>query len=285
MKIAVIANCQTQAISNYLRIITGCKDIVNVPVHMFGSDMYIKALQKLKAVADDERGIIFTFSLSNKFGELETSKLRANSRARVYSITNLYFSGFHPDITYLGSMGKRVESPLGDLHSKTVLTAYTAALSIDEAIASFNSETYTKLGFFDEFDKSKSELFSRDEVSDIKFANEFLELVTSKPALYTMNHPIPEVLYKFVCNLCDYADIPYQTYPPEFFSNFLSNATWWPIYNEIANFHAFKFASPMLFKQPDNKGGNIIPLEELVSKSYHQYNQFGFEAITKAFVL
>ncbi len=34
MKIAVIANCQTQAISNYLRIVTGCKDIVNVPVHM-----------------------------------------------------------------------------------------------------------------------------------------------------------------------------------------------------------------------------------------------------------
>ncbi len=282
MKIAVIANCQTQAISNYLRIITGCKDIVNVPVHMFGSELYLTALEKLQTVVDDETGIVFTFNLSQRFGELETAKLKAVSKAKVFSITNLYFSGFHPDITYLGGMGQRVQSPLGDLHSKTILAAYTEGLSAQEAITSFNSDTFEKLGFFEEFDKSKTELFTRDEASDIKFASEFLELVTSKPALYTMNHPIPEVLYRLACKLCEHAGISYHEYPLQFFNNFLSNATWWPIYDDIARFHGFNFSSPMLFKQPDNKGGNILSLSELVSKSYQQYQKVGRNNLKKA---
>jgi hypothetical protein len=283
LKIAVIANCQTQAISNYLRIITGCTDITNVPVHMFGSELYNKALERLSNVIDDENGVIFTFNLSQNFGVIQTSKLRERAKARVYSITNLYFSGFHPDITYLGGMGKRIHSPLGDLHSKVILTAFTEGLDSSSAVASFNSENYKRLGFFDEYQRSEQELHERDKLSDIRFASEFLDLVTQKPALYTMNHPIPEVLHKFSCKLCEHSGIPYSNYPPEFFNNYLSGAVWWPVYKEVAAFHGVSINYPMAFKQPDNKGGNILSLADFVELSYQEYEKIGLDVIRTAF--
>ena len=123
MKIAIIANCQTQAISNYMRIISGCSEIVNVPAHLLGTEQYNKALTNLKEIVNDENAVIFTFNLGERFGEISTLKLKAVAKAKVFTITNLFFSGFHPDITYLGSMGKRILSPLGDYHSKIVLNS------------------------------------------------------------------------------------------------------------------------------------------------------------------
>ncbi|QDG39807.1 hypothetical protein FJN14_15650 [Alteromonas mediterranea] len=284
MKIAIIANCQTQAISNYMRIISGCSEIVNVPAHLLGSEQYCKALTKLKDLVNDGSAIIFTFNLGERFGEIATQKIKATAKAKVFTITNLFFAGFHPDITYLGSMGKRILSPLGDYHSKIVLNSFTSGFSEEETIALFNEKTYKDLGFFEEYNKSKNELLARDKFSDIQFGEEFLQLVSSKPSLYTMNHPTPDVLYKFTCRLCEHAGITYSEFPPDFFNNYLSNAAWWPVYKEIAEYHKVNVSLPMIFKQPDSRGGNVLSLTQFVVRSYMRYNEVGTETIKEAFI-
>jgi hypothetical protein len=283
MKIAIIANCQTQAISNYMRIISGCSEIVNVPAHLLGTEQYGKAITKLKDLINDENALIFTFNLGERFGEISTQKLKAVAKARVFTITNLFFSGFHPDITYLGSMGKRILSPLGDYHSKIILNSFTSGFSEAETFALFNGKTYKDLGFFEEFDKSKNELLARDKSSDIQFGEEFLRLVQSKPSLYTMNHPTPEVLYKFACKLCEYAGIPYSEFPSNFFTNYLSTAAWWPVYKEIAEYHEANIALPMVFKQPDSRGGNVLSLTQFIGRSFIRYKEVGSEIIKEAY--
>ena len=284
MKIAIIANCQTQAISNYMRIISGCSEIVNVPAHLLGTEQYNKALTNLKEIVNDENAVIFTFNLGERFGEISTLKLKAVAKAKVFTITNIFFSGFHPDITYLGSMGKRILSPLGDYHSKIVLNSFISGFSVEETIALFNEKTYKDLGFFEEFNKSKCELLARDKSSDIQFGEEFLQLVLSKPSLYTMNHPTPEVLYKFTCRLCEYAGIAYSEFPSAFFTNYLSTAAWWPVYKEIAEYHEANIVLPMVFKQPDSRGGNVLSLTQFIERSFTRYKEIGFETIKEAFV-
>ena len=94
MKIAIIANCQTQAISNYMRIISGCSEIVNVPAHLLGTEQYNKALTNLKEIVNDENAVIFTFNLGERFGEISTLKLKAVAKAKVFTITNLFLPTF-----------------------------------------------------------------------------------------------------------------------------------------------------------------------------------------------
>jgi hypothetical protein len=189
-------------------------------------------------------------------------------------MTNIYFSGLHPDITYIGDQGGRVSSPIGDYHSKIVVHSYMKGKSIDDCLMMFNGNNYEKLGFFAEYDNSALTLIERDKDNDIAFGDIFMDKIKNHCSLYTVNHPTPYIFQEYICIIAEYLGINSQRLLIEMLPNYLANSAWWPIYPEIAEQHELNYKMPMLFKQPEFMGGKLMNLKEFIQGSYEIYNKF-----------
>lgn len=270
MNIIVIANCHVQPIREGLALSSEVDETFSVPIHLINTVHYFEAIEKIKN-ASKKRFIVLQFN-----GLLEKAALgdEIMSRVdRVLSFTNIHFSGLHPDITYLGGMGSRVVSALGDYHSKICLLAFKKGYSIDQCEKLFNHSTYHRLDFYNEWNVSERELLNRDTLLDIKFAQEFLIMSRSENTLYTFNHPLGFVFHRFLEKIYQALDIQFPKFPNSFFYNFLANDVWWPVYPEISEFHQSTKSMSMSFKAPDHLGGKLYNLNQFISSCYRLYDQ------------
>lgn len=135
MKIAIIANCQVQPLAKMLSSLGVIDEVVSIPVHLYGTQHFDMAVEKFKAYESNPEFVVLSFINGEKFGEFETVNLK-NRIQNLHTITNIHFSGLHPDITYLGDQAGRIESSLGDYHSKIILHSFLTNCSINEPPAS-----------------------------------------------------------------------------------------------------------------------------------------------------
>jgi len=274
VKICVIANCQVQPIVKGLSALADVEKIVGLPIHLFGSPFFQKPQEKFRTLVESHDVTVLSFLLGDRFGEYETRKLK-QAMPRLLTVTNVYFSGLHPDITYIGGQGGRLQSPLGDYHSKIILHSFVTSRSKSDCLERFSGKVYEKLGMFDEFEKSKNELIGRDIGIDFPFGKIFLEMVKERPSLYTVNHPTAFVFQAYIIYLAGLLGLRAHCMPLEILPNYLADTAWWPVYNEIGEYHSVQYSMPMVFKQPDNLGGKFIDLEELIDRSYVDYARMG----------
>lgn len=270
MNICVIANCQVQPIVKGLSALAGVEQTAGLPIHLLGGPLFQKPQQEFRTLAESHDVTILSFLLGDRFGEYETIRLK-QTMPRLYTITNLYFTGLHPDITYVGGQGGRLQSPIGDYHSKIILHSFVTSRSKSDCLARFAGTVYEKLGMFDEFDKSKNKLISRDNGIDFPFGKIFLEMVKEHPSLYTVNHPTAFVFQEYIIYLASLLGLRAHRMPLEILPNYFANTAWWPVYNEIGEYHSVQYSMPMVFKQPENLGGKFIDLEEFIDRSYLNY--------------
>lgn len=270
MKICVIANCQVQSIVKGLSALADVEKIAGLQIHLIGSPFFQKPQEEFRTLAESHDVTVLSFLLGDRFGEYETRKLK-QTMPRLFTVTNLYFSGLHPDITYIGGQGGRLQSPLGDYHSKIILHSFITGRSKSDCLERFAGKVYEKLGMFDEFEKSKNELIGRDIGIDFPFGKIFLEMVKERPSLYTVNHPTAFVFQAYIIYLAGLLGLRAHRMPLEILPNYFANAAWWPVYNEIGEYHSVQYSMPMVFKQPENLGGKFIDLEELIDRSYLDY--------------
>lgn len=277
--IAIIGNCQVSTAYHLLATCSGLTVIDRLDINSLSSEGFKERQQAVIAMAREGSGVIVSHRLGDNFGDIATSALSALN-GNYFTTTNIYFSGLHPDIVYLGSFpNKRYVSALGDYHSRIIVFSYIQGVSEAECIARFTGATYEAAGYFDEFEKSAQELRRRDETVDIKFADQFLETVRNNPALYTVNHPIITTIYEQAKKICEFFGVTYDGYPDTYFGNALSAATWWPIYPEIAEYHKLPYRTPPIFKTAQVKGNHYYSIERMVSECYRVYDGVGREAL------
>jgi hypothetical protein len=202
---------------------------------------------------------------------------------RVINFTNIYFTGLHPDATYIGGMGKRFLSPLGDYHSRITYLAYSKGLTIEECIQKFSSETYEKLGYYSQWDSSSIELINRDTKNDVKFAEEFLEITSNNLSLLTFNHPTSLVFNKLGNKLLNFIGLKEISLPIESQPNFLATNAFWPVYNNLNLSNRINYNTSFHFKSADSFGKKIYSLEQFVSTSYYLHGNCGLEHTVKPY--
>jgi hypothetical protein len=266
MDIIVIANCQAWLITQMLRSVPGISVVRNIDINTLGTEQYQAGIEACLAAPSDT--LIVSHSLSDMFGALGTESLRKAGK-NVLTMTNVYFTGVHPDITYIGGFQGRVKSPTGDYHSKLVLASYLMGFSQADCAGFFRADIYEKAGYFAEFAKSSAELRRRDEKTDIKFAETFLRLVVQQPALMVVNHPTLSVADAQARSIIDHAGGNYIAFPPAFMHNTLAENAWWPVFPEIAEEHRLQYQTPLTFKLP--KVAIPITLQEFIAGSYEAY--------------
>ena len=278
MKIIIIGNCQIQPLAHGLELHPGVEEVIQIPLHLKGREFYTKPIDLINNSADTYTVLAFNNSLSDIDFTLSTQ----SRFSKVLTFTNIFFRGLHPDLIYLGGMGDRLLSPLGDYHSLICAVSFLKGLNIDQCRERFNQETYEKLGFFSEWDISANELLKRDELSDIKFAAEFLNMAKVEPVLFTVNHPMAKPFLMLLNKIVMRLELEPISFPEQYFYNYLSNNSWWPVYPEVANKFDLQYKTSMTFKSPDHIKRETYNLDMFISKSYNIYEQYGKDKIIKS---
>lgn len=272
LKIAIIGNCQAQPLSKALSAFEGVKATVPVPIHQYGTKHFLRPEEEFKALIQEPEAVVLSFVNGPRFNDFATATLKQTVKP-LYTLTNIHFSGLHPDITYVGDQGGRIPSPLGDYHSKIILHSFLTGRSKPDCLARFCGNEYARLGYYQEFEKAATELRARDKELDIQFAEKFLSLLKEIPCLYTQNHPTPVVFQEYVLLIAQYLGLKAWRQPIELLPNYLAHSTWWPVYAEIAELHGLKYRMPLTFKQAEPLGGKFMELEQLIHASYQIYEK------------
>jgi hypothetical protein len=268
MNIIIIANCQVQPISDGLLLHPQVENVYSIPIHLSNTTNFTSYINKIKESNKTNYTIIQFDSLLEKIDLGEAIMSRVN---KLMTFTNIYFTGLHPDLTYVGQMGKRLISPLGDYHSKICFLSFVKGYSVEKCLSLYTESTFEKLNYFKQWEISSKELQSRDKNLDIKFADIFLAMLKDEPTLYTVNHPIGTVFNRLLLLIYEKLDIEILTFPSSFFYNHLANNAWWPIFPEFIEYHKISYESSSLFKSPDNMSRKFYNLNQFISASYKSY--------------
>jgi hypothetical protein len=270
MNIIVIANCHVGPICEGLALSPEVDEIFPIPIHLINTDLYRNALERIKNSHNQNFTVLQFDGLLEKTGLDEQTLARVD---RVLTFTNIYFTGLHPDLTYVGDRGRRIYSPIGDYHSKICVLSFVKGYSLEKCEHLFNVKTYEELDFFEEWNKSHNELNQRDLSLDIKFSGQFLEMVKNEPTLYSVNHPLVAVFNRLINQIFMVLEVEFPKFPDAFFYNHLASDAWWPVYAEINEFHFLKQSMSMSFKSPNHLGKNFYNLTQFLSASYKLYNE------------
>lgn len=272
MNLVIIANCQVQPLQASLSALPVFDQVQGLAIHLKGTKFFDDGNERVKALLESEEDVlILTFHLGEEWDEYATSNLRQRFD-KVFTISNLHFSGLHPDVTYLNEVGARFTSPIGDYHSKLILYAVTNGLSEQQCLELFTAKNFEQLGYFGEFERSKNILSEREQMVDLKFADKFFDLLTQHPALYTFNHPTAFIFHAWTVEICRQLNFDYANKDFSLESNFLANNTWYPVYPEVARHHGLKYPGNYLFKQPQHMGGKFMDFKEFIAQSYAAYS-------------
>ena len=286
----VIGNCQAQPLSMTLNFY--CRDVTfdYFSVHILPAITREEAIEEFKQSVLDKYHIILAAPLSEDFGAISTAHIRESfPHAHVLSIPNFYFSGLHPDLTYLGSLGERIVGPLGDYHSKLAAMGFIQGVPLRELEALFNGNTYHIAGYFENYRNSLDELFSREDEVDVKFSSELEGLLTEDHCFFSVNHPTNFLFGHFVDKLSKvladiglvkrFAWLPHPSTLP----NILSTNNIYPVFPEIAEAHKLQFEGSYIFKPSfDQSIFNSMGLSEFLAGEYACFEAFGRDKVTSS---
>jgi len=220
--------------------------------------------------------------LSQRIAEI-TSQLSSKTLAALYAesyiqIPNVYFSGLHPDLTYFGSFGNRISSPVGAYHSKLCLAAFLKGLCVGDCVRLFSEKIYKQLGYFATFQTSLEELRRRDTENHFTITSEFRDLTARELTMLSINHPTPIVFSVLASKILSQLGKP-ESIPSHLFASYLADTAIWPLYPEIAEYHCLPYRTPYLFYPESQTGARPLNLEEFVGKAYAIYHEHGREEL------
>lgn len=279
MKLILIANCHVQPLAYLLELNPKIDAVIQIPLHLVGTEHYLRPIKIIEESRDEYVVLQFPEQLE-KINFTDSARLRFKN---ILSFTNIYFTGYHPDCCYLGGMGCRVVSPLGDYHSKLCYLAFAKGYNASECLNLFRPDVFERLGYYDEWKKSSHDLLQRDKNIDIKFAETFLTLSEKFLTLLTFNHPTALSFLKLSELIITSIGLQNLSLAEEAYPNFLYSNAVWPIYPGLNIIGDVSDRANYNFKSPDNIGKKIYSLGEFIVKSYANYTSVSLEKINKPY--
>ncbi|MCJ8143798.1 WcbI family polysaccharide biosynthesis putative acetyltransferase [Ancylobacter sp. A5.8] len=272
-RILVLGNCQAPNLARH--IASGCAASV-LGLEMLNYHKHRRAFD----ILCDDADIIITHRLSELFGSISTARLkeRYSSSKKIYTHTAIHFSGDHPDLVYLGTMGKRVQSPIGDYHSRIALQSFIAGLDEASCLAAFNEQTFAKLGYFEAAEESFREWERREEDADLRSCAFAREIWRDEQLMMTVNHPRGRLLKHVSDEFLRAEGLPVRDYDHELTPNLLVNGPIWPVHPVLMQHHGKTHPTPSLMWNR----GRALSHDDFVRDSYAIYRRIGRDALLGA---
>ncbi|WP_162245426.1 WcbI family polysaccharide biosynthesis putative acetyltransferase [Methylobacterium sp. Leaf466] len=277
----VIGNCQVQPLKHGLTWVLDQIVVDSYGVHTT-RPADISEIQANFIANKRDYAFVITIPLSDKFEEFSAARIvESFYPIPVVFITNIVFTGLHPDVSYIGHMGARIQGPLGDYHSLIATLAFASGLPANEAIGLYQRGAYDVLGYFDECENSFLELRRREQFVDIGFEQEMRGLISDGVCFFSHNHPSSRIFVPFIDKIAHYLEnmrlarrsgwqMDVNTVP-----NFLASSTIYPVYPEIARHNNLSFDGSYFFKSTSvgDRPGRVYGLEEFVQLEYEAFSR------------
>ncbi|UXC89784.1 WcbI family polysaccharide biosynthesis putative acetyltransferase [Sphingobium sp. RSMS] len=250
----VIGNCQSQPLKHTLSLL--CQDLRfdNLSVHLFGQDQEGE-IGRFVETALTQYDHIISVGLSDDYGPLSLDNIRQTFPGKsVTLISNIFYTGLHPDLTYIGGMANRLAGPLGDYHSLVALTGYLRGYPADMIVRMFSAGIYEKLDFFSAHDRSIAELHRRDARHDVAVAPLIEAMMRDVPLFMSVNHPTAALIWaycrKIAAHLAERHGVELSGWSggPDLLANHLGLSAIYPVYPEIAAHLGVRYEASYSFK-------------------------------------
>jgi hypothetical protein len=284
----IVGNCQVHALSLILPFFCPEMRFEYFSVHLLGADRAKKIAEFVETAVDDDT-IIISQPLSEIYGPLSSDRIRDNISNRVVLIHNLYFSGHHPDLTYIGGLSRRVVSPIGEYHSKLAAAAFCLGKSLEQSENLFCYDVFERIGFFGESEASLREFSRREMTVDVSFLSDLTEITASRYCFLAVNHPTGGTIARYARKIADtiaqiYAISTVRTpVDIEMYPNTLATNAVFPVYPEIVKYHELDFEGSYLFKRPANsKEKSVLSLGDFLREEFKSFEVVGATELRKA---
>ena len=195
MKVAVIGNCQAQAMQAWIATDAPSIEIILCgPSYMMGEADREQLLGVYEA-AD----YIFQQRVADDYpvDYLRPSFMREHYRNKYVSWPNIYFDGYFPGIRYLYDLKGKVTGPISDYHFDFVLDGYKAGRPVEEIARIFQSEELLTL-HPESISRSLRNLADREEGLDARISDYIARGLGGPQMFYAMNHPVDALLREMI---------------------------------------------------------------------------------------
>ena len=267
-RIALLGNCQTEVLKDCLEPLTGAE----VTLFPYFAP---QTIANVEAIAEQLAGFDAVVSHPNPPPALaRLSPELLSETMPVLSIPRISFTGYHPD--FHQGPGSSPRSPLGIYHSAIVLGCFLAGLPERRVRAMFNSYTYARLGYFEEFGKSKAFLLKRAKELGFDLASCIPRWAAAGSFMHSPNHPKIHVLADLARLIAEKLGLPFDPTMPlqDYIGDRLLGGVAMPVYPEIAA----RLGTPGSFyfkhyKAMPGLESKIVSLDWLIAASYIAYPQ------------
>ncbi|MBU0620473.1 MAG: hypothetical protein KJ795_01365 [Gammaproteobacteria bacterium] len=187
------------------------------------------------------------------------------------SIPRLYFSAFHPDIVAARIKSTGANYP-SRYNSAICVWAYSNGLDPSDAARLFSKNTFGKLGYFKQWDKSVAQMRTAFETSRLDFDRFFLAVKRNGVFMHTVNHPRVSLLIWIAKLLAVGIGHDRNVWSKDvLIDDALGKVEIWPVYPEVA----YELALPGSYNWFVERGKVIDGLRSYIDYAYEKYSKSG----------
>lgn len=268
--IAVIGNCQSE-------IITECLSVMLPHHHIRAgfSKNIAKGRVDLNDLIDSSDTLLVQTTMTRR---VQKAARDMGKKTILVSFPEIYFTGFHPDMTPAGDAKSGTEvltSSMGKYHSAICLYGWLNGLSQDQVISLFRDEVFEHLGYYDHIRLSRDALLKAAGECGLDLGDSYDRWLKTGRFMHNVNHPKPFVLAELSRKLAEKLGIkPEIQFPEHHLPDTLQHLMVWAFYPEVAA--SMGMAGEYIFSQKNGvktaQGTKVrFGLEDFVFSSYDAY--------------
>ncbi len=265
MNIAILSNCQGETLAQLLKEMN---PQINPSFHLV-SKIWTNELNLWELYRDNDLVIAQPFirDSARDCGAPEILE-------KTLIIPSIAYSAFHPDMTYakgrtMDGQMETIYTPLAHYNSSLVCYAYKNNFSVEQAVALFNEDVFSRLGYLDKDNIAYGELKEECDRTDIDLMKYLPRWKKSGCFMYSFNHPMAFVIESLAMEVMRKINLPVlNKNPARYLDDPLRKMPVWPVYPGIR--HEGVYDGDYAFRGITG----VIGLREFIEKSYEQYEKF-----------
>lgn len=259
--IVVTSNCQTGGLAAALQAIFPRDTITPMPINLFDPGGEFEA--NMNVVRGSDVWVTSAPAQLLEFGA---------EGPQVVRTPTINFEAFHPDLGYV--LPSAQEAPIEPHYNSIIAVwAFVNGITAKDAAALFNYNAFRDLGYLSLWQNQAEQLQNDFVAAGVDFSQFFLFAKRQGAFMYSVNHPIAEVLVFLAKQLSLKMGASDSIFDREIrIVDGLSNIIW-PVYPEIAQYYSL--AGSYCWKMSDRQ--YLTSLPEYLDSAYANMEQYGLK--------